>query len=79
MLKDTTITATTKKRELIIILVCFIGAYLLNVIGIIVYHTPARELVTKLHVVVLVTLVFYGIIIIFRILYFLISRLWIRK
>jgi len=79
MLKDTTITATTKKRELTIILVCLIGAYLLNVIGIIAYHTPARELVTKLHVVILVALVFYGIVIILRVLYYLISRLWIRK
>lgn len=79
MLRDTTITAAMKKRELIIFLVCFLGAYLLNVIGIIKHHTPARELVTKLHIVILVGLAFYGAVIILRVLYYLVSRLWIRK
>jgi len=79
MLNDTTITAANKKRELIIFLVCFFGAYVLNVIGIIKHHSLARELITQLHVVLLVALVFYGIVLMFRILYYLISRLWIRK
>jgi hypothetical protein len=79
MFRDTKITATAKKRELIIFLVCFIAAYLLNVIGIIAYHTPARELVTKLHLVLLIAVVFYGVVVILRILYYLVSRLWIRK
>ncbi len=79
MFRDTKITATAKKRELIIFLVCFIAAYLLNVIGIVAYHTPVRELVTKLHVVLLIALIFYGAVVILRVLYYLVSRLWIRK
>lgn len=79
MFSDTTITANLKKRELIILLVCLIAAYLLNVIGIIVYHAPAKELITKLHVVLLVAAVFYGTVFILRVLYYLVSRLWIRK
>jgi hypothetical protein len=79
MLRDTTITSGQKKRELLIILVCFLAAYLLNVIGIIQHNSPARELFTQLHVVLLLAAVFYGIVIVLRILYYLISRLWVKK
>ena len=79
MFRDTTITATTKRRELIIFVVCFAAAYILNVIGIIQNSSPAKELITQLHVVLLVSLVLYGLVAIFRILYYLISRLWLRK
>lgn len=79
MFGDTIITGAMKKRELIIFLICFLGAYILNVIGIIKHHTPARELVTQLHVVLLVALVLYGAVIILRVLYYLVSRLWTRK
>ena len=79
MLRDTTITAVQKKRELIIFLVCFLAAYLLNVIGIIQHKSPAKELITQLHVVLLVAGVFYGTVILLRALYYLISRFWIRK
>ncbi len=79
MFRDTTITATVKKRELIIFLFCFLGAYVLNVIGIIKNHNSVRELFTQLHVVLLVSLVFYGAVFILRILYYVVSRLWIRK
>ena len=79
MFKDTTITAAIKKRELIIFVVSFAAAYILNVIGIIQHKSPARELITQLHVVLLVTMVIYGIIVILRVFYYLISRLWLRK
>jgi len=78
-LNDTPITALRKRRELIIIGACFLAAYLLNVIGIIQHKSPAKELITQLHVVLLVSLVFYGTVILLRILYHLISRLWLRK
>lgn len=78
-LRDTTISAAQKKRELIIFLVCFLAAYLLNLIGIIQHHSPARELITTIHLVLLIAAVFYGIVIVLRVLYYLISRLWVRK
>ena len=78
-LNDTPISALRKRRELIIIGACFLAAYLLNVIGIIQHKSPAKELVTQLHVVLLVSLAFYGTVILLRILYHMISRLWIRK
>jgi hypothetical protein len=46
MFKDSVITAKNKKREAVILLSCFLLAYLLNVIGIIAHQTPARELIT---------------------------------
>jgi hypothetical protein len=79
MFKDTTLSAVRKKREALILLVCFLGAYILNIIGIIKHGTPARELITQLHVVLLVALVLYAIILLLRVLYYLVSRLWIRK
>jgi hypothetical protein len=79
MFRDTTISAAVKKKELIIFLSCFLGAYVLNVIGIIQHHSPAKELITQLHVVLLVALVIYGIVVALRILYYLVSRLWNRK
>ncbi len=79
MFRDTTITASAKRRELIIFGVCFLAAYLMNVIGIIQNHSPVKELITQLHVVLLVSGVFYGVVILLRVLYHLISRLWVRK
>lgn len=79
MFRDTTISAASKKREFIIFLSCFIGAYILNVIGIIQHQSPVKELFTQLHIVLLVSLVVYGVVIFLRILYHLVSRLWMRK
>ena len=79
MFRDTTISANSKRKEFIIFLSCFIGANVLNVVGIIQNQSPAKELITQLHVVLLISLVFYGVIIFLRVLYYLVSRLWERK
>jgi len=79
MFKNTIITASTKKRELIIFLACFAIAFILNVVGIIKHQTPVKELITELHIVLLVSLVLFGATIILRVLYYLVSRLWVRK
>jgi len=79
MFKDTTIAAKAKKRELIILLIAFLFAFSLNVIGIIQHQTPAKELFTQLHVVLLITVVLYLFTGLLRVIYLLISRLWNRK
>ncbi len=79
MFRDTTISAIAKKKELIIFLSFFLVAYVLNVIGIIQHKSPAKELITELHIVFLVALVLYGMAVGLRILYYLVSRLWNRK
>lgn len=58
-MKDTVISAGTKKRELKIFLICLLAAVLFNIISILVYKTPWKELFTQLHVVLLVGLFFY--------------------
>jgi len=75
MLKDTVITASRKKRELLILLYCFIGANIFNLVGIIIYSTPATELFTQLHIVLLVSLGFYIVVVFFRILYWSVAKL----
>ncbi|MFO7935940.1 MAG: hypothetical protein R6U78_17885 [Bacteroidales bacterium] len=78
-MKDTVITTSRKKRELMILLICFAAAYILNIIGIVRHGAPATELITQLHLVLLITVIFYGVVVLLRLLYFLISRLWVRK
>ena len=75
MFKDTVIKASRKKHELLILLYCFIGANIFNLVGIIMYSTPAKELFTQLHVVLLLSLVFYIVIAFFRILYWSVAKL----
>ncbi len=60
-MKDTIITVAQKQREMIILLSCFAIAMILNIIGILKYDTSWKELVTQLHVVLLVTAVLYAI------------------
>jgi uncharacterized membrane protein YczE len=79
MFKDTTITASAKKRELIIFSLSFLLAFALNVIGIIRHSTPVKELFTQLDIVLLISLVLYGLTVILRVLYHLVSRLWERS
>jgi hypothetical protein len=75
MFKDTVITARQKKLELTIYLLCFASALIFNIIGIIKYNTPAKEIYTQLHIVFLVSVFFYLLTIIIRLIYFGIRKL----
>jgi hypothetical protein len=59
MMKDTLITAKTKKREGIVFVLCFLFANGMNVYSILHYGSSWSELWTQLHVVALVTLLLY--------------------
>jgi len=78
MFRDTIITARSKRRELRIFLACFLLAFLINIIGIIRHGTPLRELFTQLHIVLLLSAIFYVLAAVLRLLYLLASRLWNR-
>lgn len=78
-MKESVITPGMKRREIIIWLICFIAAFIFNVVGIVMFRTPAIEVVTQLHLVLLVSLILYGLAGIFRVLFYLLSRLWVRK
>jgi hypothetical protein len=75
MFRDTVITARQKKRELTIYLLCFAGAVIFNIIGIMKYSTPAKEIYTQLHIVFLVSVFFYLLTIIFRLIFVGIQKL----
>lgn len=65
-MKDTIITAKQKKRELLYLLISFIIAFALNVYAIIFYNSHWKELITTLHITLLVTIVIYFLLAIIR-------------
>lgn len=77
-MKDTIIKANQKRRELIILIISFIAAFLFNIYSIIRYSHPFKEVFTQIHIVVLITLVFYVIITILRLIWWLFTLIYIR-
>lgn len=70
---------THKKRELTYVLVSFSGAVILLAVIFFKQQAPFHYVLTRLHWVLVVGIVFYGISVILRILYSLVSRFWMRK
>ena len=58
-MKDTLITARRKKTEIITALVCFALAFLLNIVCIIIYKTPFKEVFTQIGYIVVITVALY--------------------
>lgn len=75
MFTDTIITATQKKREAWILLACFVGAFIFNIIGIMKFQSPAKELITQLHIVLILSIFFYILTGVFRLIYLLIRKI----
>ena len=65
-MKDTIITAKTKKRELTFLLISLIAAIVLNITGIIIYNTSWTEIFSQLHVVIILAVIIYLILWIIR-------------
>lgn len=66
-MKDTVITAQAKKRELWILLACFVVANVTNWVAIIRFSAPWYEVFTQIGYVVVTTLVIYALIAVLRI------------
>ena len=66
-MKDTVITARAKKRELWILLACFVVANVTNWVAIIRFSAPWYEVFTQIGYIVVTTLVIYALIAILRI------------
>ena len=66
-MKDTVITAQAKKRELWILLACFVVANITNWVAIIRFSAPWYEVFTQIGYVVVTSLVIYALIAILRI------------
>jgi hypothetical protein len=58
-MRDTLITARRKKTELITALVCFVLAFLLNIVCIIVYKTPFKEVFTQIGYIIVIAIGLY--------------------
>lgn len=66
-MKDTIITARAKKRELWILLACFVVANVTNWVAIIRFSAPWYEVFTQIGYVVVTSLVIYALIAVLRI------------
>lgn len=66
-MKDTVITARAKKRELWILLACFVVANITNWAAIIRFSAPWYEVFTQIGYVVVTSLVIYALIAVLRI------------
>ena len=66
-MKDTVITAQAKKRELWILLACFVVANVTNWVAIIRFSAPWYEVFTQIGYVVVTSLVIYALIAVLRI------------
>ena len=78
-MKDLTIKAKQIKKELIILLVCLLAALGLNIYSIIKYNTDWSELIGQLHIVILVALLLYVLVGMFRLFAWGINRLFQKK
>ena len=66
-MKDTVITARAKKRELWILLACFVVANITNWVAIIRFSAPWYEVFTQIGYVVVTSLAIYALIAVLRI------------
>lgn len=73
-MKDTIITAALKRRELKILLCCFIVAMLVNIGAIIWFNTEWLEILSQIGYVVCLTAILYVIVWGFRALFCLFKR-----
>ncbi len=72
--QDTIITSVQKRKEAIILLLCFILANLLNLTGILIYKTSLTELYSQWAIVLAISLIFYGLTVLFRFTFILMKK-----
>jgi len=72
-MKPIVIDSKFVRRELLILLGCFVAAMIFDLVGIILYKRPAIELVTTIGYEVVIALAFYGVLALVRLVVFLIS------
>lgn len=77
-MKDIVIKERVIKRESILLLGMFVVAFLMNVYAIIVHDGKWSELVSQLHIVVLLVLFFYVLFLLIRLVYWGGKAVWKR-
>lgn len=78
-MKDLIITSHQIKRELRFFLICFILAFILNILGIVIYKTNWVEIFTQIGYVLAIAFVLYLFILLVRIIILLIVKLFRKK
>ncbi len=78
-MKPIVIDSKFVRRELWILLGCFIAAVIFDLVGIILYKRPAIELVTTIGYEVVIALGLYAFLALVRIIIFLIASLFRKK
>jgi hypothetical protein len=78
-MRDIVVPSRVVKRELIILLVSLVSAFLLNVYSIVKYGTSWKEIYNQIHVVLGVALLIYVLVFLFRLIISPIFRLFIKK
>ena len=78
-MKPIVIDSKFVKRELFILLGCFIAAVIFDLVGIILYKRPAIELLTTIGYEVVIALGLYAFLALVRILVFLVASLFRKK
>ena len=73
-MKDIIITAKKVKKEIVIILVCFALAFLINIGSIIAFKTPWYEMFTQIGYVIVITLILYFITSFLRLIVYLLKK-----
>jgi len=68
-MKDIVVKASVIRRELILLGVLFLVAFMMNVYAIVVHQGQWSELLSQLHVVVLLTLFLYVLILLIRLVF----------
>ena len=78
-MKDIVIKASHIRRELWVLLGCFIVAYGMNIYAIIHFARPAKELYMTIGYVIVTALIIYVLLWIVRLIVLLITRLFSKK
>jgi len=77
-MKNIIITPRHIRREALFLLLAFIIANLMNVGAIIGYETPWKELLTSIPILILLSLVLYFLILVLRVIYVALAKVFRR-
>lgn len=75
-MKDIVITGKRRRKEVIILLSCFVVAFLINVVAIIKYKTPWYEIFTQIGYVLVIALVLFLIVTLIRVLIWAVKKVF---
>lgn len=75
-MKDLVITGKTIRRELLILLGCFVAAVIFDIVGIIKYGKPFYEVFQTIGYEIVIAVAIYAVLAFFKALIFLIRKLF---